>query len=347
MMRSVGKRFRSPVLAVLFVIAMSAATAEAQGIIVDHTSLPLFDQIPDQYVTAAANMLMMYVDRSVGANINEGLDCLAHPSDEAAPTSCKRFNHVVPQYSSPASEVNWSRAGGYNRSNWDYYGWPGTSIPPELPCGTDTGLWFNKLECFIRYTDANPTRYRVYSYQFSYLEVENTSDITSPTSGFFVSQPNRYDVTDLEALEARHPGLIFIHHTTNLARGIGTQVSTDFNNQLRQYVRTRNKAMLDVADIESHDPSGNPCYDNRDGVAYSAGGASENYPNDGVNHPAICQHYTRESDGGHLGNPDPGKIRLAKAFWILMARLAGWNPGGGGNPPPPPAAPTNLRISAE
>jgi hypothetical protein len=114
---------------------------------------------------------------------------------------------------------------------------------------------------------------------------------------------------------------------------------------MREYVRANNKYLLDVADIESHDPWGNPCFDNRDGVAYSAGGASENYPNDGVNLPALCQHYTREADGGHLGNPDVGKIRLAKAFWILMARVAGWNPGDtGGGGVRPPAAPSNVRI---
>ena len=78
-------------------------------------------------------------------------------------------------------------------------------------------------------------------------------------------------------MEARNPGRAFIHHTSNLARGIGTEVSTSFNNQLRQYARDNNKYLLDVAAILSHDPSGNPCYDNRDGVPYSAGNASETY----------------------------------------------------------------------
>jgi hypothetical protein len=333
-----------PRILVLVLLTLAAtARAQAQGIIVDHTSLPLFDQIPDQYITAAANLTMMFVDRSVGANISDGLTCLGFASDEAAPTSCKRYIHPVPQFSSPASEANWSRAGGYSRGNWTYFGWPASAIPPELPCNISTGSWYDKLECFIRYVDANPTRYRVYSYQNSYLEVDSTSDIASSSTGYFANQPNRFDITDFEALEARRSGSIFLHHTTNLARGIGTQVATDFNNQMRQYVRSHNKFLLDVADIESHTPSGIPCYDNRDGVAYTAGNASENYPNDGVNLPAICQHYTPESDGGHLGNPDIGKIRLAKAFWILMARVAGWNPGGG-----PvvdrPLPPSGLRI---
>jgi hypothetical protein len=325
------------------VIALGlAAPAQAQPIIVDHTSLPLFEQIPPQFLEAAANLRMMFVNRSVGSNINDGLTCLTYPSTQDAPTACKRTAHVVPAFSSPASEVHWSRPGGYPRSNWQYFGWPGTGIPPELPCGVQTGFWYAHIECFVRYVDANAARFDVFSFQTSYLEVENGSDITHPASGFFARQATRFDISDLEALEARHPGKVFIYHTSSLARAIGSQVSTDFNNQLRQYVRANNKILLDVAAIVSHAPDGNPCYDNRDGVPYVINGeVRENYPDDGLDLPAICQHYTPEVNGGHLGNPDVAKIRVAKAFWILMARIAGWNPG---TQTTPPGAPANLRI---
>lgn len=319
-----------------------ARDVQAQGIVVDHQSVALFEQIPEEFLRAAAAMNMMFVNRSVGANISEGLTCLGYESSTVAPNHCKVFNHYVPEFSSPQSEVQWSRPGGYSRTNWQYFGWPNSGIPPELPCGVNTGMWFQKLECFIRYVDQNPTLFHVYSYMNSYLEVDSNSDIASATTGYFARQANRYDIGDFEAMEARHPGRIFIHHTSSLARSIGNQVSTSFNNQMRDYVRTNNKILLDVADIESHDPWGRPCYDNRDGVPYATNSASENFPDDGVSLPAICQHYTRDADGGHLGNPDSGKIRVAKAFWVLMARLAGWNPGGGGSPLP--TAPTNLRV---
>ena len=333
---------RIRVASLLLLSSLWGGSAAAQAIVVDHTSLPLFDQIPESFLDAAANLGMMFVDRSVGANISDGLTCLESDSDEDARTSCKRYQHIVPEFSSSPSDVNWSRPGGYPRGNWTYYGWPNSGIPPELPCGVAYSSWHQKLDCFVNYVDANPNSYDVYSYQNSYLAVDTASDITSPTTGYFVAQANRPDITDFEALETRHPGKVFIHHTTSLARGIGNQVSTDFNNQMRQYVLTNGKILLDVADIESHDPSGSPCYDNRDGVPYTAGNASENHPDDGQDFPAICQHYTREADGGHLGNPDVGKIRLAKAFWVLMAQVAGWNPPGGNTGPP--VSPTNLRI---
>jgi hypothetical protein len=318
--------------------------ARAQGVIVDHTALPLFERIPEEYLRAAADLTMMFVDRSVGSNINDGLSCLAYDSDESAPTACKRFTHIVPEYSSPAAEVDWSRPGGYSRANWVYYWWPGANVAPELPCGVNAAYWDQFLECFVRYVDGNPQQYRVFSYQNSYLEVADGSDIGSTTTGYFASQPNRYDISDFEALEARHRSAVFLHHTSSLARAIGTQAAADFNNQMREYARARNKFLLDVADIESHDPWGRPCYDNRDAVPYTAGGASENYPSDGISIPAICQHYTRETDGGHLGAPDVGKIRLAKAFWVLMARVAGWNPDATTSTPAPPA---NLRLLPE
>ena len=93
--------------------------------------------------------------------------------------------------------------------------------------------------------------------------------------------------------------------------------------------------------MTSYTPTGEPCYDNRDGVPYILGGVvRENYPDDGLNMPAICQHYTGDVEGGHLISP--GIIRAAKSWWILMARLAGWNPQGGGVSTP--AAPRNLRV---
>jgi hypothetical protein len=165
----------------------------------------------------------------------------------------------------------------------------------------------------------------VLSFQYSYLEVENGSNIADLPGGFFWNNPSGMDVYDLAAYEAQHPTKTIIYWTTSLARGVGTPVSESFNNQMRQYAVTNEKILFDVADILAHDPGGNPCYDNRDGVPYDNGNGYENYPDDGLDLPAICQHYTSETDGGHLGTPSAGKIRVAKAFWVLMARIAGWD----------------------
>ncbi len=311
----------------------SYALTVNEPIIIDHTSVELFDRIPDSYIQEASQLKMLFMDRSVGSNINDGLNCLRYPSsDRNTPNHCKRYNHPDPRFSVDPSEVTWTR--GYDRSNFDFDFFYDT--------------WEKMTENFIRAMDSGqyPGEYDVYSFQFSYLNVTDNDTIADASNGFFANRPGDYnDVYDLERRIAEHPDKVFVFWTTSLSRGIGNAVSRDFNNQMRQYAIANNKVLLDVADIQSHDPAGNPCYDNRDGVYYSNGNISENYPDDGVDYPAICQHYTSEIDGGHLGSPSAGKIRIAKAIWVMMARLAGWNPDG--LPAPSPTnivSPTNTTI---
>lgn len=289
---------------------------QQSAIVVDHNSVEMFEQIPEQYIQAAATLDMLFMDRSVGGNINDGLTCLSYESDEVAPSHCKRYEHVDPRYSVDPTEVNWSRAGGYDRSNWEFQYWP-----TNLNCAS----WSDKVDCFIDYIEPVIDGYDVVSFQFSYLAVDEDSSIADQPGGFFSDNTSLTDVYDFEDFEGRNPAKKTIYWTTSLSRGIGTTVSESFNDQMRQYASTNGKMLFDVADILSHDPDGNPCYDNRDGVPYDNGNNSENYPDDGNDIPAICPEYTTEVDGGHLGSVSAGKIRVAKAFWVLMAHIAGWN----------------------
>jgi hypothetical protein len=286
------------------------------AIVVDHTSVALFEDIPEQYLQAAEAIHMLFIDRSVGSNINDGLTCLGYESDEAAPSHCKRWQHVDPTFSVDPSEVNWYRPGGYNRSNWDFLPWDANLTCPE---------WLSSLNCFVQMVNPIIGQYQVASFQFSYLAVGENSTIADLPGGFFWDNPGFQDVYDQEGYEAQHPNKVFIYWTSSLARGIGSTVSESFNQQMRAYAIANDKPLFDVADILSHDPQGNPCYDNRDGIPYDNGNNSENYPDDGLDLLAICQHYTTEVDGGHLGSVSAGKIRVAKAFWVLMARIAGWD----------------------
>ncbi len=288
----------------------------ADMIYIDHHDVALFEQIPEEYLVAAANIPMLFIDRSVGVNISEALNCLAFPSNEAAPHYCSVYEHAgTPPFSSDPSEVSWSRGGGYGRDHWDYETWP----------ENDCRLWQRHVPCFTSRADEIIEQYQVLSFQFSYLEVTDGSTIADQPGGFFSDTPPLGNVYELAAYEAQHPDKVFIYWTTSLARSIGTEVSDTFNNQMRQYAIEHNKVLFDVADILSHDPNGNPCYDNRDGQPYSNQHTSENYPDDGRDYLAICQHYTTETEGGHLGSTSTGAIRVAKAMWVLMARLAGWN----------------------
>ena len=241
--------------------------------VVDHTNLSLFDQIPDSFITAASGMSLVYVDRSVGDNVNDGLDCLAYPSVAAAPSSCKRPDAAT------AGLVANSK---YNRSNWQF-----------LFYGTHQD-----------YFNANLPSSNVVGYLPNYLEFSGTSQdvVFSDVISGLQSKPGSK-----------------IYFTTSLARIIGTQSSADYDNALRSWINTHGGILVDVADIESHAPNGSACLYN------------------GI--PNLCQEYTTETDGGHLGSVSAGKIRIAKAIWIAMAFKAGWNPGSQAPSPTPTSNP--------
>jgi hypothetical protein len=296
----------------------------------------LFDQIPDEFLEKARNIPLVYSDRSVGANIDTALDCLAASSDWGSiPGHCRRdytgkdgstwvwkafsrneyLNGQVPErIRFDPDPVK------YDRSKWEF--------------DFRGGDWEKMIAEFIQIVvPAHIDSKQSLSFQFNYFSVGPGSDIADDALGFFVDQPHdgyyggreRWDISDMQALEAQYPDKIIIYWTTSLARAVGTPESQKFNEQMRAYALAHGKVLLDVADIISHDADGNVCYDNRDGVEYCGENGCENYPDDGLDIPAICQDYTTELDGGHLGSVSAGKIMVAKAFWVLMARIAGWD----------------------
>lgn len=291
-------------LVAIFFLTVSAAAA--QGVLVDHRDVAAFDSIPAQYYDAARNLRMLFMDRSVGGNISDALSCLASPW-ASAPSSCKRYQHRDSAYAVSPSEVQWN--GVWDRSLWRYEYWP-------TGCSEDA-------DCFVDFIEPRIDSFNVVGFQFSYLAVMPGSNLIHPVDGFFGSRTDRGTATSYTAFAARHPDKRVIWWTTSLARGIGSAESQAFNEAMREYARVHDLVLFDVADILSHDPAGAPCYDNRDGIAY----LGENYPDDSLDIPAICPQYTTETDGGHLGSISAGGIRVAKAFWVLMARIAGWKGG--------------------
>jgi hypothetical protein len=305
----------------LIILCLLVMQVAAQPIIVDHTSVAQFDSIPAQYKAAAQNLRMLFMDRSVGGNIHDALSCLSFPH-ASAPNFCKRHQHRDSAYAVDPSEVYWN--GTWDRGRWRYEFWPSG-------CGEDAN-------CFVSFIEPRIDSFDVVGFQFSYLAVMPGTNLIHPVDGFFGSRTDRGTATSYKDFAARHPEKTIIWWTTSLARGIGSPESQTFNDAMRQYARTHNLVLFDVADILSHDPAGNPCYDNRDGVQY----LTENHPDDGLDIPAICPQYTTETEGGHLGSISAGGIRVAKAFWVLMARIAGWQGGGSTDTSRIPPAPVLL-----
>jgi hypothetical protein len=267
------------------------SSSESEALVVDHTSISLFEQIPDEFIQAAGETTLLVQHASVGENINFGLYCLMNffpdfPDPARRPHACDR--DLAPE------QIIFDEK--YDRGDWDFEprGNPG---------------WYNKVSYFISKINAlDPQNsYDVAAFIMGYVE-----DITILDHFFTNKDPNDNfpGLYDLETLEQAHPDTIFVWWTLALARR-SEQHTVDFNQQLREYALANDKVLLDIADIESHLPDGTPCF----------GVDNDGNPTETI---AICDEYVDEVYSGHLNAA--GRLRMAKAVWVLMAQLAGWKP---------------------
>jgi hypothetical protein len=271
--------------------------------IVDHTRVDLFNQIPASYLTAAGDLKMAFMNRSVGSNISSGLDCLASATWGESAQYCRvaytsagmttSKTYLSRDLPNVPSEIMFT--GGLSRANWTY---------DNLYQGT----WDDMTRDFINIKFPLYASYDVVGFQFSYLNVLTGANIDEK---FFNRTYSGWNIVDLEALIVANPGKTFLFWTTSLSREIGTPDATSLNQQYRQYMSTsfaqqHNIWLIDIADIESYDMAGNPCLLN--------------------GYPIICRDYTTETQGGHLGSISTGMIRTGQAVWVTMAQIAGWRP---------------------
>ena len=112
----------------------------------------------------------------------------------------------------------------------------------------------------------------------------------------------------MDTLEAAYPQKDFVWWTApTMVDWTGLEGScTDLNHYnitVRNYVNAHSKVLFDVADIESYSESGSLCYQ-----------------------PGECPHMCSEYGSSGGGHPNQvGSVHIGKAFWVMMARLAGWD----------------------
>jgi hypothetical protein len=128
----------------------------------------------------------------------------------------------------------------------------------------------------------------------------------------------------MSSLEQEFPDVTFVYITDHL-NGTGEEGNLhQRNNQIRQYCRQNNKVLFDFADIESYDPDGNyfldkyandQCYYDSDGDGVKDANWADDWC---TSHPGDCSEcvcaHSRSLNCDLKG----------KAFWWMMARLAGW-----------------------
>lgn len=149
--------------------------------------------------------------------------------------------------------------------------------------------WQAKIQDLVGFVAAQPTAYDVFSMKFCYIDTD-------------ADWPSYRDA--MLSLEAQYPTRRFVWWTIPIEQGSAHAGRQAFNDSARAYAQANGKALFDIADIEAWDAAGNRRVD-----AYGR--------------ELLQPVWT--SDGGHLNAA--GALRVASAWWWLVARLAGW-PGG-------------------
>jgi uncharacterized repeat protein (TIGR01451 family) len=128
----------------------------------------------------------------------------------------------------------------------------------------------------------------------------------------------------MNQLEQDFPNVTFVYMTGHLQGTGETGNLHQRNEQIRNYVIANNKILFDFADIESYDPAGNYYLDRgaNDGCYYSGGNWADEWcaANPGSPLCASCDCAHSKALNCNL---------KARAFWWMLARLAGWDGGTG------------------
>jgi len=135
----------------------------------------------------------------------------------------------------------------------------------------------------------------------------------------------------MNGLEQDYPDVTFVYMTGHLD-GSGVEGNLNQRNeQIRQYCRNHNEVLFDFADIESYDPDGDEFLSRYadDGCNYSCAGGTCNWADQ------WCASHGSDPlcDSCDCAHSEPLNCNLkARAFWWMLARIAGW-PGPGESAP--------------
>lgn len=157
-----------------------------------------------------------------------------------------------------------------------------------------------KVDNFVARLDGDMTSaVDVAMLKFCYIDVDEYSTKVPVTNGLAFANAL---IGDIEALESAHTGLVIPYWTMPLQTDRSFAARDAFNARIRAYCESNGRWLLDIADIQSH-------------LTTDATEA----PRLVTGYEAMYPAYATD-DGGHLS--DAGKLKLAKAYWSLLAAIA-------------------------
>ncbi|MBN1378189.1 MAG: hypothetical protein JXA04_03045 [Gammaproteobacteria bacterium] len=271
----------------------TAPVFPGDGLLVDHNAALAFEDIPDCWLDQAKQLTLHYAHTSHGGQIIEGLNYLE--------------NFVADKYRIAI------RAGATE-------GLPAVEDPPALRIydGNPGDTYVTPERYWDGQTAINWTRSVADTGHYDY----SMWSWCTQQSDNSVETVNRYLAT-MSAFESEYSSMRFILMTGRTDGDQDTNPDSVLrrnNNMVRDYARDHEMVLFDFADLEKYDPNNVFHPDVHDTCntpdGYWCGDWCSDYPDQCPNSLASlgCTH----SSG-------PVCFQKAKAFWWMMARLAGWN----------------------